>query len=379
MSGWYRGEIDGWETHVAFLQAHLPGGKVDRYTAEHDLRVWVDRILAPNSRVDMPSSKDLGRRWGWPKTTAYRLLVDFERWCDPRRLEEWRARWNDHGTTVERQRNDGGTTDERFKPTIDVQWNDGGTGSEREWNDGGHTRGSGSPFTLHPPPSTEGESETPAEPADGASRQTGGEPLADEAPTEIDAIPKWACGHRGHRSIDVFGMVIQCLEAVRQQVVNPSRCATDAKNVLTLWRANEYPPSTEFAHDFGLVAVWAREAPDHLARNDIRGIRADGTVWGDDRSRSVSTLSAQKGWSDRLNAARQWDDAGRPTAVNARAGPAPPTQPRRGESTAGDGGLERLLMRVNHNKETVDGDGDRHRGLLGAAASSRPGSTVGDG
>jgi hypothetical protein len=105
----------------------------------------------------------------------------------------------------------------------------------------------------------------------------------------------------------VLGLVVRVLESVRQRpVADPHRCATDARSVLALWRALEHPPPDELAADLDLVARWARESSDHLAENDIRGVRADGVRWGPDRSLSVATLCTQTRWADRLDAARRW-------------------------------------------------------------------------
>lgn len=155
---WFRVEADGHERRRVWLLAEV--GKVDRQTAIDDLRMWQDRIMAPGSSVQMPSSKDFGERWGWPKTTAYRLLVDFESWSDPYRLDAWREIWNARGTDAERSRNGAGTKLNEPNPTTNRARNETGTRTERERNESGHTRGiargslSPSPSPSQDPPLT---------------------------------------------------------------------------------------------------------------------------------------------------------------------------------------------------------------------------------
>lgn len=88
------------------------------------------------------------------------------------------------------------------------------------------------------------------------------------------------------------------------------KCGTSAGPVLALWRKLGLPPPAEFAEDLVLVIRWAQLAPDHLAENDIRGLRRTGERWGADRSRDLKTLCVQERWDARLDAARRWHDTG---------------------------------------------------------------------
>lgn len=138
MPGWFRSEIDGHERRRIYMLS--AGLKLDRDTAIDDLRVWQDRVMKPGSRDEFPSSAEFAERWGWSKTTAYRLMTNIDAWSDPSRLEEWRVIWNDRGTEVERERNDRETKRNGQKPVVDETRNDSGTTVEREWNESGHTR-----------------------------------------------------------------------------------------------------------------------------------------------------------------------------------------------------------------------------------------------
>lgn len=136
---WFRCEVDGHERRVLHLRSlDLP---LDRDTAIDDLRVWQDRVMAPGSRARFPTSKWFAERWGWAKTTAYRLMIDLKAWSDPSRLEAWTAMWNANGTKVERIRNESGTEQDGQTPEDDGTRNADGTETERERNESGHRRG----------------------------------------------------------------------------------------------------------------------------------------------------------------------------------------------------------------------------------------------
>lgn len=108
---------------------------------------------------------------------------------------------------------------------------------------------------------------------------------------------------KGSDRASILAMVIDSIEAITGQPPNPQRCATDAKSLLSLWRALERPPPEEFAQDLKLVAKAARECPDPLFARDVR---AEGWDGGVDRHRSVATLAVHKRWGERLEAAMRW-------------------------------------------------------------------------
>ena len=120
----------------------------------------------------------------------------------------------------------------------------------------------------------------------------------------------WAKGH-GAPAADVEAMVVAALSAVRGKLVHRDRCATDAKEVLGLWKALGRPLPRELAEDLALVAAWAQQSPDRAAARDLR---AEGWPEGQDRSRSVATLCRRDRWGDRLAAAQAWDAKGRRSA-----------------------------------------------------------------
>lgn len=156
----------------------------------------------------------------------------------------------------------------------------------------------------------------------------------DDPPTQIDPTPKWARGHKGVPAIDVLGAVVRAIESIRQRLVDAERCETDAKSVLSLWKANGRPPIADFALDVGDVAEWARTSPD--AENDIRGIRPNGESWGRDRSRDVATICRHERWGDRLASAKAWQEAGCPATRHHPMKPARPFDPPRPPPVADD-------------------------------------------
>lgn len=127
----------------------------------------------------------------------------------------------------------------------------------------------------------------------------------DEHEEPSNGVPKWA-KVKGFDSHVVLAAVAHALSEIRQRPIDPWRAATDAKHVIGLQRATN-APWTELAEQLTLVARWARESDDHMAMNDIRGLRPDGSTWSADRSRSVSTLCVLARWADRLEAAQRWD------------------------------------------------------------------------
>lgn len=113
--------------------------------------------------------------------------------------------------------------------------------------------------------------------------------------------PARLCG--GHPPTAVQAMVLRCVEAMKQATVNPARCATDARSILALWRADGRRAPDEFGADLALVIRWARESPDPQA---ARHIRAEGWADGTDRHRDMATLCTQERWTARLELAQAW-------------------------------------------------------------------------
>ena len=134
--------------------------------------------------------------------------------------------------------------------------------------------------------------------------------------TESVPLPKW-CPKKsigGVDPVDVYQLVIQILETIKGEV-NPKRCSTAAKQVLTFWRSveDDYDGDFDsFVGDVKLVAKWAQQSPDKMAATDIR---AEGWDAGTDRSKAVDTILRRKHWDSRLTQADAWHKAGRPTQV----------------------------------------------------------------
>jgi len=116
--------------------------------------------------------------------------------------------------------------------------------------------------------------------------------------------PKWAVTERRPKGVTptmLFEGVVRVLKAIRgADKVNPAACATDAREVLSLWRALEQPDLVKFANSMDAIAEAARESKDPLFAHDVRWEHKPGR----DRSRDVATLCVQKRFGDRLAAAK---------------------------------------------------------------------------
>lgn len=295
MSGWVPVETGGklgWSAALAELQE--AGVPLPPALAVLDLRMWQHRVLAPGSREDMPTGRELAKRWNWRSEKRVRLLLKREEeWSDPVLLDRWR---NHRGRTEDATGTHAGRTGDAPEEGQTPNMETAGRAVDAPRTQGGRkkgdTRGVGSPLQLQ-----EQEQGDPHPPlADGLL------PLPEEP--DNDGVPKWA-RLKGHRRHDVLGAVVRSIEAITQRTVNPDRCATDAKHVIALQRATG-TPWADLAAQIAAVAEWARDSGDALAENDIRGMRPDGSAWGTDRSRSVATLTVQAKWADRLRAAEEW-------------------------------------------------------------------------
>lgn len=132
-------------------------------------------------------------------------------------------------------------------------------------------------------------------------------PESNTAGSQRGLTPSWA-----GQNLKLFGAVVECLRQVRQRQVDPKRCASEARQVVNLWVALGKPDLDELVEDMTVLAEWARDADDHAASNDIRGVRANGERWGADRCRSVATLCSAARWQERVDLARAWATGGRP-------------------------------------------------------------------
>ena len=116
-------------------------------------------------------------------------------------------------------------------------------------------------------------------------------------------------------------MVAACApawRAIRGLTGSETPKATDQKAILALWRGvrSDYTDPSAFGEDLLLVAKWAH-SDDPDARNNIQGLRPNGTRWGADRSRDVATITRQDRWADRLTKARQSAQAASKAAATA--------------------------------------------------------------
>lgn len=109
--------------------------------------------------------------------------------------------------------------------------------------------------------------------------------------------------------VDVQALVLRAVEEITQRSVAPARCASHAKEILSLWRSLGCPEPCELAEEIALVARAARES---AARLFARDVRAEGWPGGVDRRHSVATLCVHRRWDERLAVAREWAAAGYP-------------------------------------------------------------------
>lgn len=106
----------------------------------------------------------------------------------------------------------------------------------------------------------------------------------------------------------VLQMVLACVEELRQAPVNADRCATDAAQVLGLWRELGHPDPDSFARELRLVIEAARSCPDAVFARDIR---AEGWEGGTDRHRAMDTICRRAKWAQRLEVALAWEAGGK--------------------------------------------------------------------
>jgi hypothetical protein len=267
-----------------------------------DLRWWQDQILAGVERR-LPSRSEFRDAWGWTDRRVRDVLAAEDEWTDSKKAAEW-SRWarrNRKGPAEVQTTSSGGPAEVQDDPREDSV-------AEPERSSGGpaevQTTSSERPQACG---STDTDTDTAQENPPTPLRGEPSLPLRlEESPTVADPTPPWARGHKGVPAIAVLGAVVRAIEAIRQRPVDPERCKADAAEVLRLWKALDRPPLDQFAAEVELVAEWGRESEDHLAANDLRGVRATGERWGADRSRDVATVCRHQRWGDRLEAASAW-------------------------------------------------------------------------
>ncbi len=170
-----------------------------------------------------------------------------------------------------------------------------------------------------------------------------------------EPMPPWVPPTRECRPFtrpEVRALVLRALEAITQRLVNSERAKSGAMPVLALWRGLGRPPPEEFLADLDLVARACRESPQRLFRNDVKGLRADGSAWAEDKSRRPTMVCRQTPpkdsggatWDDRVTAARSWAKLGFPTTLPGQ-GPSPPR------------GADRGVYKSDPNEKTISSRG----------------------
>ena len=136
-----------WSDARLWLAAQREAGTMPRWpewAILTDLRWHADRAMDRRGgkfAISFPTSDELSRTWGEPKSTVYRRLRAWRTWCDEGRIDEFApiadARWNGGGTVAARSRNGDGTADNARTATIDETRNGGGTVMARPRNESG--------------------------------------------------------------------------------------------------------------------------------------------------------------------------------------------------------------------------------------------------
>jgi hypothetical protein len=270
---WFAVDADAWPAIADALSAS--GNPWPREAVVADLRWWANEERRGR---DMPRRVVLARRWGWTDWATRQAIADEGAW----RSQPWETEAGPTALQPSTNRS----------PTVD------------------QPPDNGSPSLFGDIPT---DDQPPANRQPTARRHTRGikEGNQESAITEADTpCPPWAgplASGTGIPKADLVAGVVQVLATVRGKQPNPARCATDAKSIVSLWRATGKQPWPEFIADLDLVAQACQQSPDRLFSRDVR---ADGWQGGVDRSRDVATICRHDRWSARLDAARRWRDGG---------------------------------------------------------------------
>ena len=280
--------------------------------ARADLRWWEDFVRMKPSEVSFPGRRSLARRWSWKDSAVRRLLKDRDGWADPRFVEEKRP------------------VAARSSPGPRPVAN--GSPCETEEDPPGPR-----PVAARSSPGlTLFNSQVHRGTLNARARGRAREATQDEEPamrkpaqTFDDPSPRWVkLWTKSHgkklavEPLEVYGGLNRVLEELRGRLRKPSESAS--RPVLRLWRealeVEEAATLDELVDLVVLLARAARDCPDPIFRNDIRGEREDGTAWKKDTSRTVSSVcrlapkqnSEGATWEKRLEIARKWEDQGFP-------------------------------------------------------------------
>ena len=156
------------------------------------------------------------------------------------------------------------------------------------------------------------------------------------AKIDKDPSPKWAKGHGKDFPPRAFtSAILRCLHAITGKEPNPARCATSAKQVVSLWRAIGRPELPLFVREVDTVARACWKCPEPIFARDIR---AEDWPQGTVRTGHVSTFCVQARWDTRLQVAKDWYEQGCPTTV-AQMELSGPQRPRESPAAAPDAQL----------------------------------------
>lgn len=329
-----------WEPTVELLEAS--GLPWPEESAMIDLRWWEDYArMKSREGVRFPGQRELARRWKWSRRQVRNLVDRRLEWADPENRGEG-GPVADHQRTTSGPPNNGANVHINHKRTTSGPPPD----HQRTTLTTLRHRGTRAPHAAGRAPAREDPPGLPLE-------------VQEEAP-ELDASPRWvklwtksqSKPLRGATPLEVFGGLNRALEDIRGKMRTPSESAS--RPILRLWRE---ALEVEAAHNLDdlvelvvLIGRACRECQDPIFRNDVRGLRDDGTSWKKDTSRTVSAVcrlaakvnSNGSNWEERLAAAQAWRDNGFPLAA-----PNKPRTPRRG---APKSAAERLFEELERSQ-----------------------------
>lgn len=316
MSGYFAVPPEVWPA----IRERLPR-PLTREEAIVDLRWWQDRELL--GLEEMPSYRALGASWGWsqsPKQDCKRarlLVADEVAWSDPYKLEEWRAHRgaSNNPGAAPKGRKEGASRAQAGR-------NKGasGNGQTPDLDEKGRNEGANGAQTGR----NKGDTRDPFPPTQSTDTGTG-RARARATPTPPEALDLEA--------------VARITATIRGRPVRPAEASRDAPLVAAVLALDPERTLERLFGEVELVCAWATGSAQ--GRDEIGGIRqSTGQPWAPDRTHRPSFVLDPSRFPDFLDSAVRWDRQGRPPG-----GQGPPAQARRGQSTAGDGVLERLLER----------------------------------
>lgn len=76
--GWFKADAATWDSMVIEIASRM---ELPEPLCVNDLRWWVDQVVAPHSRVEFPTRRELAERWGRHHRFVRELVEDRDLWC----------------------------------------------------------------------------------------------------------------------------------------------------------------------------------------------------------------------------------------------------------------------------------------------------------